>query len=89
MPSEICAVLPAKPRKTGFSESGQPMQFLKSRYRINTPTNQGSITPIASSATAIQSGGRLPLPVPCKIAMISATNAKTIVIGEITSRPLL
>jgi hypothetical protein len=62
------------------------MRFLKLRYRINMPTSQGSITPIASSATAIQRGGRLPLPIPCKIAMISATNAQANVIGGITSR---
>jgi hypothetical protein len=65
------------------------MQFLKSRYRINMPTSQGSITPIARSATAIQSGGLLPLPIPSKIAMISATKAQTNVIGGITRRSLL
>src|ERR1700686_2492705 len=67
---------------------GQAMQFLKPRYRINMPMNQGSITPIASSATAIQSGGRLPLLIPFKIAMISAANAQTDVIGGITSHSL-
>jgi hypothetical protein len=65
------------------------MQFLDSRYRINMPISQGSIRPIASRATAIQSGGRLPLPVPCTIAMISATNAQTNVIMGITMRSLL
>jgi hypothetical protein len=53
-------------------------------YRINMPTSHGSIRPIASSATAIQSGGRLPLPVPFTIAMISATNAQAKLIWGIT-----
>ena len=73
----------------GILGQGQPMQFLKPRYRINMPMSQGSIRPIASSATAIQSGGRLPLPVPWIIAMISATNAQANVIRGITRRSLL
>src|ERR1700685_4594997 len=38
---------------------------------------------------AIQSGGRLPLPIPCIIAMMSATNAQANVITGITRRSLL
>jgi hypothetical protein len=72
-----------------LSEYGQSMQFLKADYRISMPMSQGSITPIASSATAIHSGGRLPLPIPFRIAMISATNAQRDVIGGITGRSLL
>jgi hypothetical protein len=48
------------------------------------PMSHGSIRPIASSATAIQSGGRLPLPVPFTIAMISAINAQAKLIWGIT-----
>jgi hypothetical protein len=50
---------------------------------------QGYITPIASTATAIQSGGRLPLPIAFKIAIINAANAQIDVTGGIMSRSLL
>jgi hypothetical protein len=82
-------VLRGVPEWEPLLECGHPMQFMKAHYRISMPMSQGSITPMASNATAIQSGGRLPLPAPCKIAMINAINAQANVIGGITSRSLL
>ena len=67
-------------RETRLRTAGNPNRS----YRISMPMSHGSIRPIASSATAIQSGGRLPLPVPFTIAMISATNAHAKLIWGIT-----
>jgi hypothetical protein len=50
--------------RLGQSSVHIPTRFLGPDYRIDIPMIHGTIIPIASSATAIQSGGRPPFPIP-------------------------